>query len=320
MFYNPFRNKWVYSIRSYWHDRSRSYSESTSLLKGIGLENTVNWLRADNKDIKDPVIGDKPQLYNVDAVAYESIMLGAFQIYLGPHNNITDETGIPKVTNIHLAFSRDGFHFSRSEDRNAFLSCSQKAGTWNRGYLTTNAGICMVNDDELWFYYTGFEGDETIGNTGSCKSSGNYSNSSTGLAKLRRDGFASMGGTGTLTTEKVAFSGKYLYINANAAGGSVKAELLDENGNVINGYSVNDCVAVTEDTTKIKLGWGDGKDLSAFAGKNVRFRFYLEDAELYSFWVTNDGVNGASNGYLAAGSVGQNGLIDTEDSYIKKSK
>ncbi len=315
IFYNPFRQKWVFSIRSYWHDRSRDYSESDSLVKGANLENTVHWLRTDNEDLRDPVIDIKPQLYNFDSVAYESVMLGAFQIYQGPDNSITDGTGIPKVTNIHLGFSRDGFHYSRSEDRTAFLSCSQKAGTWNRGYLTTNAGICMVNDNELWFYYTGFEGDETLTNTDSCRSSGNYANGSTGLAKLRRDGFASMDGTGTLLTENITFSGKYLYVNANAEGGSVKAEILDENGNVIPGYSVNDCVAVTKDTTKTQISFGEGKDLSAFAGHSVKIRFYLENAKLYSFWVTNDGINGASNGYLAAGSVGQNGLIDTVESY-----
>ena len=315
MFYNPFRQKWVYSIRSYWHDRSRDYSENSSLVKGANLAGAVHWLRTDNKDLSDPIIGDKPQLYNIDSVAYESIMLGAFLIYQGPDNSITDATGVPKVTNIHLGFSRDGFHYSRSEDRTAFLSCSQEAGTWNRGYLTTNAGICMVNDDELWFYYSGFEGDESVTNTGSIATSGNYANGSTGLAKLRRDGFASMDGTGTLLTENISFSGKYLYVNANAEGGSVKAELLDEQGNVIPGYSVNDCVAVTEDTTKTMLSFGAGKDLSQFAAKNVRIRFYLENAQLYSFWVSSDAENGAANGYLAAGSVGQNGLIDTADSY-----
>lgn len=315
IFYNPFRQKWVYSIRSYWHNRSRDYSENDSLIKGANLANSVHWLRTDNKDLRDPVIGDNPQLYNFDAVAYESIMLGAFLIYQGPDNSITDATGIPKVANIHLGFSRDGFHYSRSEDRTAFLSCSQEAGTWDRGYLSSNAGVCMVNDDELWFYYAAFAGDETLANTGSCVTSGNYSNGATGLAKLRRDGFASMDGTGILTTEKVAFSGKYLYVNANASGGSLKAELLDANGKVIPGYSVNDCVALTEDSTKTKLSFGEGKDLSAFAGKGVKLRFYLENAELYSFWVTGDGENGASNGYLAAGSVGQKGLIDTKESY-----
>ncbi|MBQ9769233.1 MAG: hypothetical protein IJW27_03405, partial [Clostridia bacterium] len=78
IFYNPFRNKWVYSIRSFWSARSRSYSECDDLIKGAGLQNTVCWARTDNLDLKDPVINQAPSLYNLDAVAYESVMLGAF--------------------------------------------------------------------------------------------------------------------------------------------------------------------------------------------------------------------------------------------------
>ena len=90
--------------------------------------------------------------------------------------------------------------------------------------------------------------------------------------------------------------------------------VLDENDNVIEGYSLSDCTAVTGDTTKAMLTFG--KDLSSLSGKNVKFRFVVENGKLYSFWVSDDAVNGASNGYLAGGSVGQEGLIDTADSYV----
>lgn len=314
IFYNPFRNKWVYSIRSYWSGRARSYSECDDLIKGVNLENTVKWARADSLDIPDPTIKNTPVLYNLDAVAYESVMLGAFTIFLGLENDVCSEGGYPKITELHMGFSRDGFHWSRSEDRTAFIGATQQKGSWERGYLHSNAAICMVNDDELWFYYTAFEGDESkAGASYDSASNGMYCNASTGLATLRRDGFASMGTDtkGTLTTEKVTFDGKYLFVNANAK--SVKAEILDENGKVIDGYSINDCVSVKGDTTKAMLEFS--KDLSSLSGKTVKFRFTVEEGELYSFWVTSDAENGASNGYLAGGSVGQKGLLDTADSY-----
>ena len=75
-------------------------------------------------------------------------------------------------------------------------------------------------------------------------------------------------------------------------------------------------MAVSGDTTKAMLSFG--KDLSSLSGKNVKFRFYVEDGEFYSFWVTDDSENGASNGYLAGGSVGQKGLVDTAESYTLK--
>lgn len=314
IFYNPFRNKWVYSIRNYWAGRARAYSECDDLISGAGLQNTVNWARADSLDIPDPATNATPRLYNLDAVAYESVMLGAFTIFLGPENDVCTETGIPKVTELHMGFSRDGFHWSRSEDRTAFIGATKKAGSWERGYIHSNASICLVNDDELWFYYTAFEGDESKkGSNYSASANGMYSNASTGLATLRRDGFASMGtkSSGSLTTETVTFDGKYLFINANAK--SVKTEILDENGKVIEGYSKNDCTVVKGDTTKAMLKFK--KDLSSLSGKNIKFRFYLENGELYSFWVSSDAKNGTSNGYLAGGSVGQKGLVDTAESY-----
>lgn len=316
IFYNPFRQKWVYSIRSYWSGRARNYSECDDLIKGSDLAGQVAWARVDSLDLKDPVINRTPELYNLDVVAYESIMLGSFSILLGPTNEECYEVGTPKITELHMGFSRDGFHFSRSEDRTAFIGATQQEGSWERGYLHSNAAICLVNDNELWFYYTAFEGneekkDESVYNS---TVNGAYDKGSTGLATLRRDGFASMGTktSGTLATETVTFDGKYLFVNSNAK--SVKAEILDENGNVIEGYSANDCTAVTGDTTKAMLAFG--KDLSALSGKNVKFRFLIEEGELYSFWVTDDGANGASNGYLAGGSIGQEGLIDTADSYV----
>jgi hypothetical protein len=44
--------------------------------------------------------------------------------------------------------------------------------------------------------------------------------------------------------------------------------------------------------------------------KTVRFRFFLTNGKLYSFWVSNK-ESGASNGYVAAGGPGFNGLTDT---------
>ena len=56
--------------------------------------------------------------------------------------------------------------------------------------------------------------------------------------------------------------------------------------------------------------WVRAADLSAVAGKPVRFRFYLTRGSLYAFWVSPD-VSGASHGYVAAGGPGFTGPKDT---------
>ena len=63
----------------------------------------------------------------------------------------------------------------------------------------------------------------------------------TGLAILRRDGFASMDAceeTETLTTRPVTFRGKYLLVNADYAEGELKVEVLDKDGKVIEPFTL----------------------------------------------------------------------------------
>ena len=86
-------------------------------------------------------------------------------------------------------------------------------------------------------------------------------------------------------------------------------EILDENGNVISGFSSSDCIAVSENATIIRMGWKGKKDLSEVAGKKVRFHFTQKNAKLYSFWVSPS-EKGESMGYTAGGGPGFTGNID----------
>ena len=95
-----------------------------------------------------------------------------------------------------MAYSRDGFHWHRPH-RQAFIGASRQWGDWNYGYIHAAGGICLVVGDELWFYYGAFSGQGSVlkpGETGSAYEQANamYAGGHTGLATLRRDGFASM--------------------------------------------------------------------------------------------------------------------------------
>ncbi|QDS87065.1 hypothetical protein EC9_12410 [Rosistilla ulvae] len=323
IFFNPFRNKWVYSIRASWRGRSRNYSESDDFLAGASLSDQVKWMRADNLDLPDdhwfyafPQRDGKPttpSLYNLDAVAYESVMLGALEIYQGPDNGACAAEGVPKLTEIHLGFSRDGFHWQRAEDRTPFIAATRKAGTWDRGYIQSNAAICLVMGDELWFYYTGFAGD-TARKGLPIDSNGMYANASTGIAKLRRDGFASLDAgseSGNLTTRSVVFQGNRLFVNADCPEGTLRVEVLDEAGSVVAGFSKEQCNPIASDSTLAEVTWDSASDLSSIVGKPVRFRFHLQNGRLYSFWVSPN-ESGASHGFVAGGGPGFDSLIDTK--------
>ena len=97
--------------------------------------------------------------------------------------------------------------FRINEHDGFFLSGTRKYGDWNMGYLQSNSAICIVQGDELWFYFTAFAGqpDKPKEFHDVNHKSGTYANGTMGIAKLRRDGFCSLS-DGTITTRRLVFT------------------------------------------------------------------------------------------------------------------
>ena len=298
VFFNPFRGVWVYSIREYFPasvGRCRRYSEDPDPIEAAkwGAGEAALWIGADSLDPKRDDLGTPCQLYNLDCVAYESILLGLFSIWRGQPQDRA------KPNEIVLGYSRDGFHWHRPV-RSAFIPVSEAFGDWNWGNVQSAGGGCLVVGEKLRFYVSGRSGVEGSSGSGT---------SATGLATLRRDGFCSMDAVdeeGVLTTRPVTFSGKRLFVNAEAEGGEIRVEVLDEAGNVLRPPSR----PVRTDSTLAPVTWKGTEPLAKLAGTPVRFRFTLQNARLYSFWVSPD-ESGASQGYVAAGGPGFTGTTDT---------
>jgi hypothetical protein len=317
-FYNPFRQRWVYSIRSGGkRGRSREYWEGADFF-GFSDEvrakgEVVKWVASDTADPIRDDLKTTCQLYNLDCVAYESLMIGLFSIWRGdyrskPQNEKWAELqrlGRPKQNTVCIGFSRDGFHWDRP-DRRPFCPTSEKMGDWNWGNMQSASNCCLVVGDKLYFYVSGRAGKSYPG----CNSTD--AGGTTGLAVLRRDGFASMDaeGEGTLTTRPVRFSGKYLFVNLKADQGELRAEVLDEQGNAITPFTKENCAPVSGDKTLAQVAWKGADDLSALAGKPVKLRFHLRNGSLYAFWVSSE-ATGASHGYVAGGGPGFTGPTDT---------
>ena len=314
MFYNPFRKKWVYSLRSSFRGRSRDYWECDDLLAGAKWEanGPVRWAAADRDDPKDPELQRMPQLYNLDAVAYESIMLGFYEIHYGPENGVCAKRGLPKITDLNFCYSRDGFHWDRPDRRAHIRSERWRSDAWDRGYVQPLSNLCTVRGDRLWFYYSGFRGDPSKTSPVN-RLNGMHQQGSTGIAFLRRDGFASLEAgaeEGLLTTRPVAFDGSQVFVNAATQGGELRVAILDEAARPIAPYTLENCRPVKADNTLEPIAWTGAKDVAALRGKTVRFRFSLRLGSLYAFWVSPD-ATGRSNGYVAGGGPGFLGPTDT---------
>ncbi len=319
-FYNPFTNKWVMSMRHHcnvsW--RSRAYLEHADpeeavslahrLREGVPDKHIVFWFTPDDKEKRHERYPDvNPGIYNFDAIAYESIMLGFYSQWQGPENHIARGLMIPKRNEIMLGYSRDGFHFARPS-HSPFMPVNETDGAWNYGNMQSVNGVPLIVGDSLYIYSSGRSKNGVWWDAGV----------STGLATLRRDGFVSMRAgnkEGFLTTEKLSFDGKYFFVNADVKGkgAQLKVELLDADGNPIPGFTKRDCVVMRgADKTKQLITWKGKQDLTDLQGRTIRAKFYLTRGDLYSFWVS-PWTSGESRGYTGGGGPGLNASgIDTK--------
>jgi len=104
--------------------------------------------------------------------------------------------------------------------------------------------------------------------------------------KLRTDGFVSVNAPyagGELRTIPISFSGKRLAINySTSAAGSLWVELRDYDGKPIPGYTRDDADEIIGDEIERTVTWKGNADVAALAGKPIRLRFVMKDADLYS--------------------------------------
>ena len=104
---------------------------------------------------------------------------------------------------------------------------------------------------------------------------------------IRVDGFVSLQAPlsgGEIVTKPLTFEGARLELNlSTSAAGSVKVEVRDAGDSPIEGFALKDCWDAVGDRLDYIASWKDGPDVSALAGRPVRLRFVLKDADLYSF-------------------------------------
>ncbi len=101
---------------------------------------------------------------------------------------------------------------------------------------------------------------------------------------FRTDGFVSVHAPerGELVTPPLRFAGTGLEINARtAAPGGIGVEIQDDSGRPLPGLSVTDCLPVRGDDIAFRVTWKRG-GLKDLAGRPVRLRFVLENADLFA--------------------------------------
>ena len=217
---------------------------------------------------------------------------------------------IPKINRIATAFSRDGFHWDRSCRETFIGGYPNKKDSWERAYIHSVGGVCNVVGDKLIFIILHLK--EMNQTKIQFALEWNVCKCSTGLAVLRRDGFASMEADrneGYLLTRPLMFNGNNLFVNVDNPHGKLYVEICNEDGQPVPGFTKNDCLPISTDSTKQIVTWKNARSLQSLSDKPMRFKFYLSNSKLFAFWVSKD-EKGASSGAIAAGGPGLKGNWD----------
>jgi hypothetical protein len=103
---------------------------------------------------------------------------------------------------------------------------------------------------------------------------------------LRLDGFASVRAPydgGEMITKPLRFAGRRLLLNfATSAAGGLRVEIQDAAGKPIPGCSLDEACELIGNEIERPASWKRGEDVSVLAGKPIRLRFVMKDADLYA--------------------------------------
>jgi len=177
-----------------------------------------------------------------------------------------------------LAVSRDGKSWKRF-GRPAYVGIGEHAGkTVNTAYMVHGM---IRRGNEIWQYYFG-ESQFHSSHINDPLGRGVY------RVVQRLDGFVSIDSPYDkevyVKTKPIKFSGNRLLLNIDTdAAGYAQVGFLDENGNDIEGFSVDDCVYINGDFIETEVEWlNKGKDVSELQGKVVQLIFRMRGSKLYA--------------------------------------
>ena len=149
-----------------------------------------------------------------------------------------------------------------------------------------------------WFYGHGYQAWGLVETKSAIEGAPNelsmyFTESRPGLARvlrrytLRIDGFVSVWAPlagGELLTRPLIFQGRQLVINyATSAAGSLRMEIQEADGTPIPGFTLADAEELFGDSLAQPVLWKHGPDVTQLAGRPVRLRFVLSDADVFSF-------------------------------------
>ncbi len=188
----------------------------------------------------------------------------------------TGAAGMAGMTDAVMMSSRDGVHWQRPFPE-AWLRAGLDERNWTHRNNCPAIGILPLCETEWSMYVSEHYG---------------WPDNRLRRLSLRPWGFASVSAGyagGEVLTRPLTFTGGRLRINfSTSAVGSVRIELQDaEDARPIAGFALDDFAPLYGDRLDHVATWNGAADLSALAGRPIRLRFALKDADVFAVQFTD---------------------------------
>lgn len=191
-----------------------------------------------------------------------------------------------------LMTSRDGSRWEREFRDRPFIA-NGPAGEFDGGCILSN-NTPIVLDDEIRFYYGAYSSGAVGGGT---NITGPEQRSGVGLAVIPRDRFAGIRplpkseqptlrkpveNIGQITLRPVDLTGcTALTVNADAAKGAIRVEVLNADGYRMRGFTQEDCKPITGDSLRHAVAWNQ-KKLADLPPGRYMLRLHLDNSAVYA--------------------------------------
>ena len=280
IFWDGFRNEYVAYLRVWFPPRHDGSAERRSpTIRAIARATSpdfLNWSK-----LEDIELGESPRdhFYTNGITPYyraPHIFLGFPKRFVPWRTRIADapESGVSETV---FMTSRDGLNWERRFPQ-AFIRPGREKRNWYNRTNMTATGVVATGDDEISLYVLR-----------------HYKFPSIHMERmvLRTDGFVSLNAGyrgGEVVTKPLTFKGSNLVLNvATAAAGSIHIEIQDEAGRPLPGFALEESPLVWGDDIEHTVRWKRShsrattdEPLKRIAGKPVRLRLVMKDADLFS--------------------------------------
>jgi len=224
----------------------------------------------------------RAEIHNMSGFRYHNIYIGiAGLLYVTGLGSPRDQMPIDGPIDAHLIYSHDGINWSYPDAEQKPIIPRGERGTYDGGMIMGTATQPIVDTDGIHWYYTGARHTHGLDLKDRYKA--------IGRATWRLDGFVSLDADkGVVETIPLHIPSGDLHINATTTDGSIGVEVLSSTGQIQTGFSIDDCILLTGNSTKHRIRWKSsvGAELIlADACQPLRLRFVLNRAQLYAFCI-----------------------------------